>query len=56
MAMPSRWCPTCDQIRTPDTCAMCGGPTIASEDLDPEMRRRFGHRLNALAKRGVIAQ
>lgn len=59
MALPSRWCPVCDQIRSPDVCARilpggddsqrCGAPTIHNADLDPATRARYRTRLAELA-------
>lgn len=58
MASPERWCPACDQIRSPLKCARilpggdddkrCGTPTIHHTDLDPATRARFDERKRQL--------
>ncbi len=65
MELPDRWCPACDDIRTPAICGRfmesddasnadrCGTPTIASADLDDITRARFDRRLAGLLPGGL---
>lgn len=59
MAMPARWCPACEQVRSPEICKRilpggddsrrCNTATIHHTALDAPTRARFDTRLRQLA-------
>jgi hypothetical protein len=70
MELPDRWCPVCDEIRTPAICGRivrsvefggvfeadrCGAQTIASAELDAATRARFDQRLAQIFPAGGLS-